>query len=123
MKWTTKARVQAILARLPRSIREDAYYLIQRRFGAYRRHDPSEHLTAAVRFLSLARANRLEKRFDTIVEVGTGRSLTLPLTFWLAGASRILTVDVNRYLKADVVADAVTYISRTRSAALGVLGP
>jgi SAM-dependent methyltransferase len=44
-----------------------------------------------------------------VLEVGTGRTVTLPIILWLLGARRVITVDLHRYLKSELVAADVAY--------------
>lgn len=37
--------------------------------------------------------------------------LTIPLIYWLAGANRIVTVDLHRYLREDLVMESLTLLS------------
>ena len=41
---------------------------------------------------------------STLLEVGTGRRLNVPLILWLLGAEKITSVDLNRYLRPELVA-------------------
>ncbi|MBD2148133.1 methyltransferase domain-containing protein [Sphaerospermopsis sp. FACHB-1194] len=46
----------------------------------------------------------------TFLEVGTGRRINTPLAFWLLGAEKIITVDLNPYLKEELVKADLEYI-------------
>jgi hypothetical protein len=50
----------------------------------------------------------------TFLEVGTGRRLALPTALWLGGASRVVTVDANAYLKEALVIEDLRYIKDHR---------
>jgi SAM-dependent methyltransferase len=50
------------------------------------------------------RAARLPLEGARLLEMGTGWYPTFPLCLYLAGAARVITVDLNRYLKADMTA-------------------
>jgi hypothetical protein len=47
-------------------------------------------------------------------EVGTGRAPVVPLALWLMGARRIITVDLNPYLKPEIVAEGLRYMRANR---------
>jgi SAM-dependent methyltransferase len=53
----------------------------------------------------------------TVVEVGTGRTVDLPMGLWLCGAGRIVTVDLNRYLSAALAEESLRFLrARPREA-------
>ena len=39
----------------------------------------------------------------TVLEIGTGRRLTLPVILWLMGAEQVISVDLHRYVKRAIV--------------------
>lgn len=49
---------------------------------------------------------------ETFLEVGTGRCLSLPMALWLCGAFRTITVDLNPYLKSELVFEEIEYIRK-----------
>jgi hypothetical protein len=55
-------------------------------------------------------------------EVGTGRVPTKPIAYWLMGASFTHTIDINPYLKEELLIDCVHCIAREKSHILGILG-
>jgi hypothetical protein len=57
------------------------------------------------------------------MEVGTGRSLDLPIGFFLCGAESVDTFDLYRYLKPAHVMESVRTLSRDPGRVLKVLGP
>ncbi len=44
------------------------------------------------------------------LEIGTGRAPTLALGYWLTGASETFTVDLHRYVRPELVEEALSYI-------------
>ncbi len=46
----------------------------------------------------------------TLLEIGTGRRLNVPISFWLLGAERTVTVDLHSYLKAELVREDLNYL-------------
>lgn len=98
MRWTTKARLQAILGALPEPIGNPLYYALQKLNGSFR--EPKNHIyqDAALTFAEKAAACGVALRDATVVEVGTGRRVTIPVCLWLLGAARVYTVDLHRYL-------------------------
>lgn len=46
--------------------------------------------------------------------MGTGRTLNIPIGLWLAGASEFVTVDLNRYLREDLVESDLKFVRDNR---------
>jgi len=91
------------VAYLPARIGERVYYALQRTVGGLRDVDPEDRFRAA-----LEMAQRLEARGRslvdaTVLELGTGWRLNVPLALWLLGAKRVVTVDLYRYLRLALV--------------------
>ncbi|MEM9186549.1 MAG: methyltransferase domain-containing protein [Planctomycetota bacterium] len=122
MHWKAKAVLRNVLARLPHTLSHAAYYQTQRRFGGLRRVDPKSRLRAAAetwRRLANAGADPVGKTF---FEIGTGRMVTVPLAYWLMGAERTVTVDLNRYLKPELVRESLQRIAQERDAVETIFG-
>jgi len=45
------------------------------------------------------------------LEVGTGRVPLVPLAYWLMGAKKTITIDLNPYLRAELIKKSLQYIS------------
>ena len=91
---------------LPNRQAHAAYYYIQRRWGRLQRVDPLPYFGQALNLIAHTPvAHRLEGR--VVFEVGTGRTVNVPLAFWLAGAERIITVDLNSYLRPELVMESI----------------
>lgn len=95
MNWKLKAQAMAILSRIPggRSI----YHRLQRLLGT-NRLAADEGVRRALEVTDLLARAGGSARDATILEVGTGWRPFLPLTLFLAGAKRIITMDVNPWL-------------------------
>ena len=108
MKWRTKARVQNLIAALPGPLAQFFYYRMQRSFGGLRAPTPVKRIEAG---FTLARALRPYRSLTgaSVMEVGTGRSLGLPLVCWLLGAERVITVDVTVYLRPEILRSDLAY--------------
>jgi len=112
MNWRLKAFVQHRAARLPAGLSYAAYYRIQRTFGGLRRIDPIPDLRKAA---EIVRAVQLQKRDvagKAVLEIGTGRMLNLPIGLFLCGATKIHTVDLNPYLKPELVRESIAAMKR-----------
>jgi hypothetical protein len=122
MRWKTKALIQNILSILPSGISHEMYYKAQRVCGGLRKVDPMVGIRdgiAIVRRIMGAGKDICDKVF---VEIGTGRTVTIPITLWLCGASRIITVDLNPYLKTELIREELDFIRSNQEAVLEMVG-
>lgn len=114
MNWKLKAFIQNTIAMLPSALSYRLYYLVQRRFGGLRSPDPSSRLQAAAEIL--ARIEQQGHAADSMafLEIGTGPRVIVPIALWLCGASEIISVDLNPYLRTELVARDIAYIRHHR---------
>lgn len=114
MNWRSKARIQSAVAALPMA--DAIYYAMQRTVGSLRRGrgNPVEWFEAAARLADWAESGGREVAGGRFLEVGTGRKIDLPLGLWLCGARGVVTVDLNRYLSAALVAESIEYVRAHR---------
>ena len=115
MRWKWKARLQNLIARLPSSVSYAVYYWLQRNFGGLRHPNPVSRLTAGVRTWKRIQQNGGVPQGKVFFEVGTGRDPLVPLAFWLMGAEKTISVDLNPYLKEELILESLDYISENRS--------
>jgi len=104
VRWRVKAFAQRTAARLPSPLAHACYYALQRATGSFRHHQLGAYLRAAEALDRHVRGQGGEITGADVVEVGTGRRLTLPVLLWLLGARRVVTVDLHRYLRQSVCA-------------------
>ncbi len=109
MKWTTKARIQNLIAGLPGPLADLCYYRMQRHFGGLRNPTPVKQIVAGCRLAEAIQQHR-PLTGARVLEVGSGRSLALPALLWLLGVERTLTVDLNRYLRPELVRSDLAYL-------------
>ena len=121
MEWHQKALLQQLIARLPAS--DALYYALQRHFGDLRdgRFDPMEWLIVAAETVGRLRRSGFSIVGKRCLEVGTGRTIGLPLGLWLCGAKQTVTIDLNRYLSRDLVEASHKHLCRNRERALQIL--
>lgn len=112
MHWKLKAIIQNAIAVLPSSASYAAYYWTQRRIGALRKIDPTGRLVAGIEICQRIRAQGRNPVGGVFLEVGTGRVPFAPLAYWLMGAEETFTLDLNRYLREELVEESVRQISR-----------
>jgi hypothetical protein len=115
MRWKTKATLQNAIALLPSSLSYATYYRLQRLCGGLRHTNPEQQLTAGVQIWKRILQQRRDPIDKVFFEVGTGRAPIVPLSLWLMGARRTITMDVNPYLERDVVCESVAYIGKHRT--------
>lgn len=114
MNWRVKSRIQNALAVLPAASSHAAYYWVQRHFGGLRRVNPFRGLRAGLvvlDWIEWAGRSPVESAF---LEVGTGRRINMPLAFWLAGSRSVTTVDLNPYLKEELIREDLDYVGKHR---------
>lgn len=122
MNWKLKAALQQAVSLLPSSASFELYYRMQRACGTLRRVNPIEGFENGVRLLAAAEAVGGCVRGKTVLEVGTGRRLNVPITFWLCGAASTITVDLNRYLKPSLILEDIEFLRHNPAAIDTVFG-
>lgn len=122
MHWKLKAKIQNAVAWLPASASYETYYRIQRYFGGLRRLNPISRLTAGIETWKRIQKQGWFPSGKVFFEVGTGRVPLVPLAFWLMGAKKTITIDLNPYLKEELIADALGYISNHEEEILNLFG-
>lgn len=95
MKWKIKAHGMAIISRIPGGRR--LYHRLQSIFGT-NRLDADEGFRRAAEVIELVSRSGKSPRDATVVEIGTGWRPFLPFLLSLAGAKRIVSLDVNPWL-------------------------
>lgn len=122
MNWKLKAIIQNAISLLPSSVSYETYYWVQRHFGGLKKFNPVSRLTAALEIWKLIQKQGYTPSGKVFFEVGTGRVPTVPIAYWLMGAEQTITVDLNPYLKAQLVREAVQYISENKDDILNLFG-
>jgi len=108
--WKQKALLQRLVARLPGRLSYSAHLFLQRRMGALRHSNPIEGLKSGIRMVGYISRQGHSVESRTIVEIGTGRRMNVPISLWLCGASEISTVDVNPYLNERLVLADIAFM-------------
>ncbi len=122
MHWKIKAGIQNTAALLPAQISHEVYYWMQRRFGGWRRPNPTKRLVAGIETWKRLLKQGYEPREKAFFEVGTGRLPVVPLAYWLMGARKTITVDLNPYLKPQLLEAAIRYIAFNREQVASLFG-
>ena len=96
---------------LPSQSSYAAYFWIQRHFGGLRRINPVERLTAGIETWKQIEQLDHDPNGKIFFEVGTGRVPMTPLAYWLMGAKGVITIDLNPYLKAELIKECLQYMA------------
>ena len=110
MHWKRKAFIQNVVAGLPDWLALSVYYPMQRKFGGLRNINPTKRLKAGITTWDRIAATGRDPVGRTFFEVGTGRMLNVPMAYWLMGAERTITVDLNCYLKHELILESLQYV-------------
>lgn len=110
MNYIAKALIQNTLSILPHKLGNKIYYFIQKKFGSLRRLNHKKRLFVSNKIFELAQHNNFDTRNKSFLEIGTGRNILLPLGLWLKGASKVVTVDLNRYFDEKVFVQSLKWI-------------
>jgi SAM-dependent methyltransferase len=124
MNWKLKAKIQNLFGFLPSNLSYSTYYWIQRNFGSLKdsKLNPISRLLAGIETVKRIEQVDLSPIGATFLEVGTGRQINTPLAFWLLGAEKVITVDLNPYLKEELVRVDLDYIVKNKSEIEGLFG-
>ncbi len=113
MNWKMKALVQNTVAALPDRLAQPVYYRIQKKFG-----DPASDI--GPRYRSAARMGAWARRYHqgmdgaSVLETGTGRAIDVPIACYLMGAGKIVSVDLNHYLRPELIRQSLRYLAARR---------
>jgi SAM-dependent methyltransferase len=111
MNWKRKALIQNAISILPSSLSYDLYYWLQRNFGGLKVDDPMNRFAAGIKTWNIIKGLGYDPKEKTFFEVGTGRVPVIPLAYWLMGAHQTITVDLNIYLKPDLISECINQIN------------
>ena len=114
MHWTTKAKIQNVVSLFPSSISYATYYWIQRHLGGLKRVNPVSRLKFGIETWRQIMALDHNPSDKVFLEVGTGRVPTVPIAYWLMGAKSTVTIDLNPYMKEELVNESIQYIAEHR---------
>lgn len=114
MNWKMKAVIQRACAAMP-VFREEIYWLVQTRLGLRPvPYDAEVLLKDAAAMAIELRAQGFDLCGARVMEVGTGRSLDMPIALWLLGAESTITIDLHPYLKPGRVAELLAFVREHR---------
>ncbi|HSK01162.1 MAG TPA: class I SAM-dependent methyltransferase [Kofleriaceae bacterium] len=122
MHWRVKGGIQKVLGHVP--FGERLHYELQKRAGGLRAFDRElgakiEDWRLMVGHLRSVGVPALGTRF---LEMGTGWYPTFPFCLFLGGAKSVITVDLNRYLKPELMLRMVEALARFLPVIAGATG-
>lgn len=114
MNWKMKSAVQRACAHIPLG-RQALYYQLQCRCGKLTKgYDYSFLFRETARLANLLRDYAFQVDGASVLEVGTGWRVDIPIALYLCGARRVVTCDLNRYLVASLVLKTIRYLSENQ---------
>ena len=115
MNWKLKADLYNIIDKLPNSIAGNSQYFLQKALGQLKNVNPTVSIRASIllAITAIKYGQKIERA--NILEVGTGRRINLAITFWLLGVDSIVSVDLNPYLKWELIDRDLDYIKANNS--------
>ena len=112
MRWKTKAAIQNFISKLPLSASYALYYWVQRYFGGLKKPiNPISRFRAGVNTWLQLNETGFEPVGKVFLEVGTGRIPLAPIAYWIMGAQGTITIDLNPYMKMELLKESIEYAS------------
>lgn len=122
MHWKLKLKIQNAISLLPSAASYEAYYWVQRHFGGLRQVAPAKRFIAAIETWKRIQNQERSPTGKVFLEVGTGRAPLVPIAYWLMGAESTITIDLNPYLKEELIAEHLHYLSKNENEILALFG-
>jgi SAM-dependent methyltransferase len=122
MRWRLKAAVQNAIASLPEQTGNRVYFWLQRRLGGLKRVTPVSRMKAAIETWRHCQTHGLNPVGKTFLEIGTGHVPDAPIAYWLMGAGRVITIDLHRYLSAQLIDESLAYAAEHREEIAALFG-
>jgi hypothetical protein len=90
---------------------------MQRNFGSLKdgKLNPTSCLLAGIETVKHIEQVGRSPIGATFLDLETGRRINTPLAFWLLGAEKVVTVDLNAYLKEELVRADLSYIAKNKT--------
>ncbi|WNG33882.1 class I SAM-dependent methyltransferase [Archangium violaceum] len=122
MHWKLKAALQNAISLGPSNLSHATYYWAQRHFGGLKKINPVKRLSAGIEICKRIKRLNYQPQGKVFFEVGTGRAPIVPMAYWLMGAKRIITVDINPYLKGELVKESLQYMEENENEIQSLFG-
>jgi len=122
MHWKLKSKIQNAISLLPSAASYEAYYWVQRHLGGLRWIDPTKKFIAAIETWKRIQNQERSPTGKIFLEVGTGRAPIVPIAYWLMGAKSTITIDLNPYLKEELITEHLHWISENKDKTIALFG-
>lgn len=122
MNWKLKARIQNLISMLPSEMSYSLYYFVQRTLGGLKNFSPISRLESGIEIWTKIEEQGIDPKDKVFFEVGTGRAPLAPLAYWLMGAKKIYTIDLNPYIKKELLEDSFLYINENQQELKSLFG-
>lgn len=111
MNWKKKARIFAVLSKIPMG--DEIHFLLQRYVTNEwpRRPEVLEKLFVAAQRLLKETDGRFDLQHSQFVEIGAGRDLAVATALCLMGVKKVTCIDITRLAKPELVAHAAQYMA------------
>lgn len=123
MKWFFIAFIQKFLSLLPSFASFYIYNILQNNFGRLKSFNPKSGLISGLNICKNIRRNGFSTSEKTFLEIGTGRVPLVPIVYYLAGAKKVITIDLNHYLDEKLTRKCISLILRNSTNIKQLLGP
>lgn len=112
MHWRIKGAIQKVLGYVPGG--DDLHYQLQRRAGGLRNVTREMTIKVDDWRVMVDMLGRCDVRVPgaRMLEIGTGWYTLFPFALYAAGAARVVTVDLNRYLRPELTRQCVEVLAR-----------
>jgi len=115
MNWKIKSKIQNVVSLLPSSASYATYYWIQRHFGALKnKMNPMVKMESGLKTWKQIQKLGYNPKEKVFFEVGTGRIPMVPVAYWLMGAKSTITIDLNPYMKTELVKESLNYLFESK---------
>ena len=112
MHYLIKSLMQNSIDLLPPNQAYKAYYKLQREFGGLKNINPLSSFLKGKEILYHLRNMGIKYKGKSFLEIGSGRSLILPVSLFIQGIDEIVTVDINPYFSIDIWQESLLWASR-----------
>ena len=123
MDWKVKAFIQNCIASVPNTLSYEIYFRMQRYFGNLKKPFNSlKYFSTGVQMLRKIQLYGNGINGKTFFEVGSGRAPLMPVVFWLSGAEKTITMDLNPYLRNELVKDMLFFVKTQKNEIKNIFG-
>jgi hypothetical protein len=122
MDWKLKAKLQNVISTLPANFSNSVYYWMQRNFGGLRKFSPVSRLAAGIETWKRIQSKGRSPFGKVFLEIGTGRVPLVPIAYFLMGAEKTISIDLNFYLKEELIAEQLIYMYENQEEILNLFG-